>query len=94
VSIIPQLNNAAVAKVATALAALSGIRVLNNLFEKFGNILKNLDKSVPIIGSLASAVAGLASAGLAGASNLFALSASLAQIGSSEHDQYELLGQG
>jgi phage-related protein len=81
VSIVPQLNNAAVAKVATALAALSGIRVLNNLFEKFGNILKNLDKSVPIIGSLASAVAGLASAGLAGASNLFALSASLAQIG-------------
>ncbi|MEU8835199.1 hypothetical protein [Streptomyces sp900116325] len=81
VSIVPQLNNAAVAKVATALAALSGIRVLNNLFEKFGNILKNLDKSVPIIGSLASAMAGLAAAGLAGASNLFALSASLAQIG-------------
>jgi phage-related protein len=81
VSIIPQLNNAAVAKVATALAALSGVRVLNNLFEKFGDILKNLDKSVPIIGSLASAVAGLAGMALAGASNLFALSASLAQIG-------------
>jgi phage-related protein len=81
VSIIPTLNNAAVAKVATALAALSGIRVLNNLFEKFGNILKNLDKSVPIIGSLASAISGVAAAGLAGASNLFALSASLAQIG-------------
>jgi phage-related protein len=81
VSIIPELNNAAVAKVATALAALSGVRVLNNLFEKFGNILRNLDKSVPIIGSLASAMAGLASMALAGASNLFALSASLAQIG-------------
>jgi phage-related protein len=81
VSIVPELNNAAVAKVATALAALSGIRVLNNLFEKFGNILKNLDKSVPVIGSLASAIAGLAGMALAGASNLFALSASLAQIG-------------
>ncbi|MFF4510589.1 hypothetical protein [Streptomyces mirabilis] len=81
VSIVPQLNNAAVAKVATALAALSGIRVLNNLFEKFGNILKNLDKSVPIIGSLATAIAGLGAAGLTSASNLFALSASLAQIG-------------
>ncbi|AXQ61075.1 tape measure protein [Streptomyces phage Hank144] len=81
VSIIPQLNNAAVAKVATALAALSGIRVLNNLFTKFGNILKNLDKSVPIIGSLASAIAGLAAFALTSASNLFALSASLAQIG-------------
>jgi phage-related protein len=81
VSIIPDLNNAAVAKVATALAALSGVRVLNNLFEKFSNILRNLDKSVPIIGTLASAIAGVASMALAGASNLFALSASLAQIG-------------
>ncbi|MFH8414354.1 hypothetical protein [Streptomyces collinus] len=81
VSIIPTLNDAAVAKVATALAALSGVRVLNNLFEKFGNILKNLDKSVPIIGSLAAAIAGLAAFGLTAASNLFALSASLAQIG-------------
>lgn len=81
VSIIPDLNNAAVTKVATALAALSGVRVLNNLFEKFSNILRNLDKSVPIIGTLASAIAGVASMALAGASNLFALSASLAQIG-------------
>ena len=81
VSIIPELNNAAVAKVATALAALSGIRVLNNLFEKFSNIIKNLDKSVPIIGSMASAIAGVAAFALSAASNLFSLSASLAQIG-------------
>lgn len=81
VSIIPTLNSAAVTKVATALAALSGVRVLNNLFEKFSNILKNLDKNVPIIGTLATAISGVAAAGLAGASNLFALSASLAQIG-------------
>lgn len=81
VSIIPELNNAAVAKVATALAALSGIRVLNNLFEKFSNIIKNLDKSVPIIGTMASAIAGLAGFALSAASNLFSLSASLAQIG-------------
>ncbi|MGW1040044.1 phage tail protein [Streptomyces sp. NPDC002547] len=81
VSIVPTLNNAAVTKVATALAALSGIRVLNNLFTKFSNILKNLDKSVPIIGSLASAMAGLAAFTLSSASNLFSLSASLAQIG-------------
>ncbi|MEU0344243.1 hypothetical protein ABZ092_36215 [Streptomyces bobili] len=81
VSIIPELNNAAVAKVATALAALSGVRVLNNLFTKFSNILKNLDKSVPIIGSIATAIAGIAAWGIAATSNLFALSASLAQIG-------------
>ncbi|WP_436739924.1 phage tail protein [Streptomyces sp. BBFR102] len=92
VSIIPKLNEAAVAKVATALAALSGIRVLNNLFEKFSNILKNLDKSVPIIGSLASAMAGLAALALTSASNLFALSASLAQIGALALTMPGLLG--
>ncbi|AXQ65216.1 tail length tape measure protein [Streptomyces phage Thestral] len=81
VSIIPELNNAAVAKVAASLAALSGVRVLNNLFTKFSNILRNLDKNVPIIGSLATAVAGLAAWGISATSNLFALSASLAQIG-------------
>ncbi|MDX3525073.1 hypothetical protein P1P75_01035 [Streptomyces sp. ID05-39B] len=81
VSIIPTLNDAAVAKVAASLAALSGMRVVNNMFEKFGNILKNLDKNVPIIGTIATAIAGLSAWGLAAASNLFALSASLAQIG-------------
>ncbi|QAY15841.1 tape measure protein [Streptomyces phage TinaBelcher] len=81
VSIIPELNNAAVAKVAASLAALSGVRVLNNLFTKFSNILRNLDKNVPIIGSLATAIAGLAAWGISATSNLFALSASLAQIG-------------
>jgi phage-related protein len=81
VSIIPNLNNAAVAKVGAALAALSGARVLNSMFEKLGNTLRNLDKSVPIIGSLATAIAGLGALGLTSASNLFALSSSLAQIG-------------
>lgn len=81
VSIIPRLNNAAMMKVAAGIAALSGIRVVNNLFTKFSNILKNLDKNVPIIGTLASAIAGLAAWALSASSNLFALSASLAQIG-------------
>ncbi|MGW8953502.1 phage tail protein [Streptomyces sp. NPDC055709] len=92
VSIIPEINNAAMAKVATAIAALSGLRVVNNLFEKFGNILKNLDKSVPIIGSLASAIAGLAALALTSASNLFALSASLAQIGATALTMPGILG--
>ncbi|MEV5136245.1 hypothetical protein AB0K71_15755 [Streptomyces syringium] len=81
VPIVPELDNAAVAKVTTALAALSGARVLTNIFEKVGNALKNLDKSVPIIGSLSLAIAGLAGWGLTAASNLASLSASLAQIG-------------
>ncbi|MET8111178.1 phage tail protein [Streptomyces prasinus] len=81
VSIIPMLNDAAVAKVAAGLAALSGLRVVDNLFEKFSRTIKNLDKNVPIIGTLATAIAGLAGWALSAASNLFALSASLAQIG-------------
>jgi phage-related protein len=81
VSIIPDLNNAAVAKVGAALAALSGARVVSEMFEHLGNTIRNLDKSVPIIGSLATAMAGLAGFGLTAASNLFALSSSLAQIG-------------
>ncbi|MFB8020059.1 hypothetical protein ACFC36_16035 [Streptomyces rubiginosohelvolus] len=81
VPIIPDLDNGAVAKVGAALAALSGARVLNSMFEKLGRTLRNLDKSVPIIGSLSLAIAGLAGWGLTAASNLAALSASLAQIG-------------
>ncbi|AGM12117.1 tail length tape measure protein [Streptomyces phage Sujidade] len=81
VSITPKLNEAALVKVGTALAALSGMRVINNMFQKFGNILKNLDKNVPIIGTIATAIAGLTSGALALTSNLFALSAGLAQIG-------------
>ncbi|MEU7643356.1 phage tail protein [Streptomyces huasconensis] len=81
VPILPELDNAAVAKVGAALAALSGARVLNSMFEKLGNTLRNLDKSVPAIGSLSLAIAGLAGWGLSAASNLAALSSSLAQIG-------------
>ncbi|GAA0967390.1 hypothetical protein [Actinocorallia libanotica] len=81
VNIIPRLNNAAAAKVATALAALSGARVLHQTFERLGNVLRNLDKTVPIIGTLTLAIAGLAGWALTAASNLFALSSSLAQIG-------------
>ncbi|PHQ49478.1 hypothetical protein BLA24_25920 [Streptomyces cinnamoneus] len=81
VPIVPDLDNTAVAKVGTALAALSGARVLNNIFERLGRTLRNLDKSVPIIGSLSLAIAGLAGWGLSAASNLAALSSSLASIG-------------
>ncbi|MYT31752.1 MULTISPECIES: hypothetical protein [unclassified Streptomyces] len=81
VPIVPKLDNTAVTKVATALAALSGARVLNRMFERLSNTLKNLDKNVPVIGSLALAIAGLAGWGLSAASNLAALSASLAKIG-------------
>ncbi|WP_327175475.1 hypothetical protein OG599_09250 [Streptomyces sp. NBC_01335] len=80
VPIIPDLDNAALAKVGTALAALSGARVLSDTFERLWKSIKNLDRSAPIIGTLATAIAGLAGWGLTAASNLFTLSASLASI--------------
>ncbi|QMP84480.1 tape measure protein [Streptomyces phage Endor1] len=81
VNLIPKVSMSAAAGAATAIAALSGARVLGTMFEKLGNVLKNLDKNIPIIGSLATAIAGLAGWGLTASSNLFALSSSLAQIG-------------
>ncbi|USH44604.1 tape measure protein [Streptomyces phage BroPlease] len=81
VNIFPKVSVSAYAAATTMLKALSGARVLGNIFEKLGNVLKNLDKSVPIVGTLATAIAGLAGWALSASSNLFALSASLAQIG-------------
>lgn len=81
VEITPQLNPAGVSSVATALAALSGGRVLSNMLDDMWSKLKRLDKAVPIIGTVAEAIAGLGAWGLTAGSNLFALSASLASIG-------------
>lgn len=81
VSIIPTMNDGAYAKVLTALAALSGARLLSNIFGDVARSLLRLDQALPIIGSLALAIAGLAGWGLSAASNLFALSSALAQIG-------------
>lgn len=81
VSIIPTLNNGAYAQVATALAALSGARFLSSVFEDITRSLLKLDKNLPIIGTIALAVAGLSGWATAATSNLFALSSALAQIG-------------
>ncbi|MFI6205906.1 hypothetical protein ACIBAI_05825 [Streptomyces sp. NPDC051041] len=81
VNLFPKVSLSAAASAGAMLAALSGGRVLGEVFEKLGAALRSLDKSVPIIGTLATAIAGLASWGIAAASNLFTLSASLAQIG-------------
>jgi len=81
VTLFPTVSEGAAAKAATTLAALSGARVIGGYFEDITDAISHLDKNVPIIGTLALATAGLAGWGLTAASNLFALSASLAQIG-------------
>ncbi|MFG2209946.1 hypothetical protein ACIQK6_23880 [Streptomyces sp. NPDC091682] len=81
VDLIPKVNASAAATAAAMLKALSGARVLGDMFERLGNMVRNLDRSAPIIGTLATAIAGLAGWGISAASNLFTMSASLAQIG-------------
>lgn len=81
VNLVPKVSMSASAAAVTALKALSGARVISEMFEGLGNMLKNLDKNIPIIGSLAAAVAGLAGWLLTAGSNMFALAQSLAQIG-------------
>lgn len=80
VSIRPTIEKRAYAATLSALAALSGARVLRKIGSEFKDFLKNLDKSVPLIGTLALAVAGLGGWSLTAASNLASLSASLASI--------------
>lgn len=80
VPILPVVNDSALAKAATTLAALSGARVVTSYLTDLWRIIRDLDKSAPIITALALAVAGLGASGIAAASNLAALSASLASI--------------
>lgn len=82
VTIAPVLDSKAVAKVETMLAALSGWRMLDATANNLKRMFENIDKNLPLIGSLAMAVAGLSAWLLAAASNTFALSRSLAQIAS------------
>ncbi|MCG8926654.1 hypothetical protein [Lentzea sp. CC55] len=81
VQIFVDINKASAARVSAVLASLSGARVAANWIRQLGESLSNLDKNVPIIGSIALAIAGLAGWALTAVSNLFTLSASLAQIG-------------
>ncbi|WP_282703754.1 hypothetical protein [Streptomyces sp. CC219B] len=81
VELIPRVKLSAAATATAMLQALSGGRVLGDMFERLGNSIKNLDRNAPIIGTLATAIAGLSAWGISAASNLFTLSASLAQIG-------------
>ncbi|MFI1655616.1 hypothetical protein ACH4ZU_12015 [Streptomyces sp. NPDC020472] len=92
VDIIPKVNASAAATAAAMLKALSGARVLGEVFEHLGDSIRNIDKSAPIIGTLATAIAGLSAWGISAASNLFTMSASLAQIGATSLTLPGILG--
>lgn len=74
------INKASLAAAASAVAALSGARVLGNFGRSIKNALSNLDRALPGLAAGATAIASLGAAALAGTSNLFALGASLASI--------------
>jgi len=84
-SVIPKLSSSGIAgfsaQVGTMLAALSGARLLSSTFSNIWSMFQNLDKMIPLISAISMGLVGLVGLGLSAASNLFALSVSLAQIG-------------
>src|SRR5690606_7681166 len=67
------------AKAATAIAALSGARVVNTYLKRMRNTLENLDRSVPAIAGVTLAVSSLASMALSAGGGLITVGAGLAQ---------------
>lgn len=80
VKINPVLDVSATAAVGGALAALSGARLGQGLFQSITSELMNLDKAVPKISAVTLSLVGLAAAGLSSASNIFSLGTSIAQM--------------
>ncbi|WP_205474214.1 hypothetical protein [Nocardioides sp. SYSU D00038] len=77
-TIAPTIDQAAAARTATALAALSGGRGLANIGSDFGEYIGNLDRALPKIAATNLALANLASSALTSSANLLSLSGSLA----------------
>lgn len=80
VAISPVLNGLAVTKVATVLAALSGGRAVWNMGDSLISGLKDLDKAVPKIAAVSTALINLAGYAMAAGSNIVSLGGSLASI--------------
>lgn len=73
-------GNAYTRNFGSAVARLSGLRVLKDLGSNFGSGLMNLDKSVPKIAATTMALGLLSSVAVVGAGNIFALAGSVASI--------------
>lgn len=80
VEIVPVLNKAGLAQVMTALAALSGGRVLGDFLTRIKDIGLEFDRWAPKIGAAALAIGGLGSVLLTSVSNISALTLSIAQM--------------
>src|SRR5699024_10117226 len=80
VTIFARLNNASVLKVAKSLAMLSGARLIGHYFDNLFSSIKRLDKSLPTIAALSSAIGGLGAAAVSGVGAVFSIGAGLAQV--------------
>lgn len=83
VSIFVRVNKASLAAAATALSAITGTRLVGNIFKDFFEGMKNLDKNAPKIGLIANGIVTLVGALGAGVSNAAALAGSLVALGQS-----------
>jgi|GEM_PF-2595675 len=75
-----RLSTGSVGKVTAALAGLSGARVAVDALKGVRDALTSLDRSVPKIAALGTAITNLGSVALAGTSNILALAGSVASI--------------
>ena len=80
VDLVVRVKESSIAKAQAILAALSGYRLLDSTAENLRRMFENIDKNIPIVGTMALAVQGLSAWLLASASNGFALAQSLAQM--------------
>lgn len=82
VDIIPKMNAKATAAVAGALLALSGGRAISDRISSLSTSLMNLDRSIPSIAGISTAIANIGSGAMAGISNLLTIGGGLASIAS------------
>lgn len=81
VALMPVVDSKAMAAAEATLAALSGGRFLKSMVSDLWDMVKNLDKNIPLIGSFALAIMGMGASVLSATANLFGISKGLAQIG-------------
>lgn len=81
VPIVPKMDEGALGLVTTQLLALSGARAVTDRIRSLSNTLQNLDRTIPSIAGVSTALTNLGSAGLAGISNLLVIGGGLKDIG-------------
>lgn len=75
-----RVTKSSMASVATAIAALSGARLVGNQFDNLWDFFKELDKNLPRVGAINTAIYGLTGALFGATSGLVSFGAGLTQI--------------